>query len=209
MNLIENLKWRYATKKFDATKKVSKKDISTLKEAIQLSASSYGLQAYKVLIIEDAAIRQQLLPASWHQPQITDASQLILFCNYTAVTPEYVDQCMALKSTVQNIPLEALKEFADSIKGGLGNMSSEEIKIWTAKQTYIALGNLLAACGELKIDACPMEGFEADKYDAILGLAEKGLTSAVAAAIGYRSEEDQMQFAPKVRKAVGDLFETI
>ncbi|NRB52568.1 MAG: NAD(P)H-dependent oxidoreductase [Saprospiraceae bacterium] len=207
MDFIKNLEWRYATKKFDTQKKVSTEDLEKIKEAIQLSASSYGLQLYKVLIIEDQATREKLKPASWGQPQITDASHLLVFCNYAKVSDDQIDEFIELKSKVQGIPINAIKGYGEFIKGKLAEKSSVEVDHWTARQTYIALGNLLAACAELKIDACPMEGFEPEMYNEILGLTEKGLSAAVVATVGYRSEEDQTQHAKKVRKPMDSLFE--
>jgi len=206
MKVIEHLQWRYATKKFDPTLKVSEEAIEQLKKVIQLSATSYGLQAFKVLIITDPAIKQQLQAASWNQSQVVDASHLIVFCNCTEVTNEQIDTFIHLKSGVQKIPLEALHGYGKFMKSKLGALTADEINDWTSKQTYIALGKLMVACAELKIDTCPMEGFEPAKYDEILGLTQQNLTASVVAAIGYRSEEDKTQFAPKVRKAMEELF---
>ena len=207
MKLLENLQWRYATKKFDPAKKVPGEQLEQLKEAVQLSASSYGLQLYKVLIIEDKVLREQLKPASWNQSQITDASELFVFCNYTTVKDEHIDDHIRLKARIRKQEPGELKNYGDFIKTKLAERSDHEIQNWTARQCYIALGNLLAACGELQIDACPIEGFEPDRYNEILGLNEKGLNATVIAAIGYRSEEDQSQYAPKVRKPMELLFE--
>ncbi|MEQ8908584.1 MAG: NAD(P)H-dependent oxidoreductase [Vicingaceae bacterium] len=207
MEIIEGLKWRYATKKFDPTKKLSKTDLEKLKEAIQLSASSYGLQLYKVLIIEDEALRKKLKPAAWDQPQILDASHLLIFCNETSVTEENIQEHIQLKADTVGVDAAKLKGYGDFIYGQWKDQSPEAQSNWTAKQTYIALGNLVAACGEMKIDACPMEGFEPAKVNEILGLEEKGLNAAVLATIGYRSEEDETKDAPKVRKSKDDLFE--
>lgn len=207
MNLIENLKWRYATKKFDSSKKVSETDLKKLKEAIQLSASSFGLQLYKVLIIENKELKTQLKSASWDQPQITDASHLLIFCNYTEVDEKNIDDYIYLKSKIQNIDAKNLEGYSDFIKSTIGSFPEHMKKEWTAKQTYIAMGNLLTACAELKIDACPMEGFDIEKYNDILELNKKGLSAAVVTTIGYRSEEDITANAPKVRKPLNDLFE--
>lgn len=209
MSLIDNLNWRYATKKFDTSKKVSESDIDTIKEAISLAATSYGLQAYKVLIIEDEQLRQKLLPATWGQPQVVDASHLMIFCSYNEVTPEYIDQYVGLKSDVQGIPFENLKGYGDFMKKTIGSFPEEMTRTWTAKQTYIAMANAMAACAELKIDSCPMEGFDAAKYNEILGLDAKGLSAALVLPIGYRSEEDQTQHGKKVRKPLTDLFEVV
>ncbi|MUH35389.1 NAD(P)H-dependent oxidoreductase [Zobellia amurskyensis] len=209
MNYIDHLKWRYATKKFDASKKVSPDNLEKIKEAIQLSASSYGLQLYKVLIIEDPSIREQLKTASWGQDQITDASHLIVFCNYTHVEDAHVDYFLHRTASTHNVGLNNLSGYGDFMKGKINEMTALESFHWTARQTYLALGNLLSACAELKIDSCPMEGFEADTYNTILGLAEKGLNAAVVATIGYRSHEDHTQHRPKVRKPFGELFEAV
>ena len=209
MKLIDSLQWRYATKKFDATKKVSQEHIGKLQEVLQLSASSYGFQPYKVLIIEDKDLREKLKPISWDQTQITDSSHLFVLCSYLEFTPEMVDDYLKHKSEVQGIPLEKLDFYSKFMKEKMEEKSPEVMKHWTAKQTYLALGNLLAACGELQIDSCPLEGFEAKAYDELLGLTEKGLTTTVLTAIGYRSKDDDNQGLPKVRKNKEDLFEVI
>ena len=206
MHLLEKLNWRYATKKFDANKEITEDDFKTLKEAVRLSVSSYGLQLYKVLIIENKELRTKLQPVSWGQTQIVDASKLFVFCNYATLKPEDVQEYINLKAKSINVDPKELQGYADFINSKLSERSGSEIEAWTAKQTYLALGNLLDASAELKIDACPMEGFEPDKYDEILGLKEKGLNAAVVAAVGYRSDEDQTQNSPKVRKPDEDLF---
>lgn len=208
-NIIEDLNWRYATKKFDATKKISSEDFETLKEVINLSPTSYGLQLYKVLIIEDEAMRKKLQPASWGQTQIVDADKLFVFCNYKTVKAEHVEAYTALKAEKMGMPKAELKGYADFIIGKLGERTEADLANWNAKQCYIALGNLLSACASLKIDACPMEGFEAEQYDEILGLSAQNLEAAVVATVGYRSDEDQTASAPKVRKAHSELFQSI
>jgi len=209
MELIKNLGWRYATKKFDTSKKVSNEELAQIMEAVRLSASSYGLQAYKVLVVEDPEVRKKLRAVSWDQPQITDSSYLFVFCNYNSVDENVIDDFIGLNARVKGIEPENLKSYSDFLKGSLLHRPESELKTWTAKQTYIALANLLAASAELKIDACPMEGFDAEKYNEILGLKEKGLSVAVIAAVGYRSASDEYQFAEKVRKPAEELFETV
>ena len=208
MQLIEDLKWRYATKKYDATKKVSLENIAQIKEAIALAASSYGLQLYKILDVKDPVIRESLKPHSWGQTQITDASHLFVFCSNTAASSQDIDDYIALKAKVQGINIDDLKGYGDFMKTKIGEKGPEEVLAWTAKQTYIALGNALAAAAALKIDSTPIEGFEAEKYNEILDLAEKGLTASVVLAIGYRHEEDATQSQPKVRKSIDTLFES-
>jgi len=209
MNIIDNLKWRYATKKFDTTKKVSAENLELLKEAVNLSASSYGLQPFKILIIENPEIREKLRAAAWGQPQITDSSHLLLFCNYLEVGPEKVDGYLKLRADINNLKLEDSKDYGDMMKSLMAALTPEQMEVWTSKQTYIALGTLLAAAAELKIDSCPMEGFDKVEFNKILGLNEKGLSASVIGAVGYRSQDDPYVVFKKVRKPLAELFETI
>lgn len=209
MSFIQDQKWRYATKKYNAAKKVSSTDLETIKEAIQLAASSYGFQAYQVLLVENPAIREELKPVSWGQSQITDASHLMVFCNVNKVDDAYVDQAVSLTADTLGAPLENLKGMGDFMKSKMHEMSDSRMKEWTARQTYIALGNLLAICAELKIDSTPIEGFDPEAYDKILGLTQKGLSAAVVCAVGYRSEDDAHQNDKKVRRSTKDLFLTV
>ena len=207
--LLENLNWRYATKKFDASKKISDADLNTLKEAVRLAASSYGLQPYKVVIVENPELREQLKAAAYGQTQITDASQIFIFANDLNAGPESVAAYIKNISETRGLPTEALGGFADMMNGVISNLSQEAKNIWTAKQTYIALGTLLAAAAELKIDATPMEGFNAAAFNEILGFDKLGLNASVIATVGYRHDEDDSQHYKKVRKSHEELFITI
>jgi nitroreductase len=205
-NFIENANWRYATKKFDATKKVSKEDLETLKEAIRLSSSSYGLQPYQVLIIENPEIRQQLLPASWGQTQIVDAAFVVVFANVTNIGESEIDAYFKNMTETRGIPQESIQGYADFMKSNITSLPLDVRNNWTSKQTYIALGNLLSAAAELKIDVTPMEGFVPEKYNEILCLTEKNLNASLVATVGYRHEEDATQHFAKVRKLNKELF---
>jgi len=209
MKLINDLKWRYATKQFDKTQKIPEEELKQLMEVVRLAPSSYGLQLYKVLIINDQETREKLKAASWNQNQITDASALVVFCNYKDINDNHIDDYIKLKSVTEQKDIDKLKGYGDFMKSKLKEMTQSEKDNWTKKQTYIALGFLLTACAELKIDACPMEGFEVEKYNEILGLAEKNLNASVIAAIGYRDESDKAQHLPKVRKPIDELFEIV
>ena len=205
-NFIKNANWRYATKKFDASKKVSKEDLETLKEAVRLSASSYGLQPYKVLIIDNPELRAQLQPAAWGQSQIVDASQLIVFANITDFGDTQIDAYINNVATTRGLPTDALQGYSDFMKSKISTLPLENRNVWTSKQTYIALSNLLNAAAELNIDVTPMEGFEPTKFNEILGLEAIGLNASVVATIGYRHSEDDTQNYAKVRKSNEELF---
>jgi len=207
--LLDNLNWRYATKKFDATKKISASDLNTLKEAVRLAASSYGLQPYKVVVVENPEIREQLKAAAYGQTQITDASQLFIFANDLNAGPESVADYIKNISETRGIPVKALGGFEDMMNGVISNLSQEAKNIWTAKQTYIALGTLLSAAAELKIDATPMEGFNPAAFNEILGFDKLGLNASVIATVGYRHDEDEAQHFKKVRKSQEELFITL
>jgi nitroreductase len=208
-NFIDNQKWRYATKKFDASKKVSTTDLEILKEAIQLSSSSYGLQPYKVFIIENPEIRTQIQPMAWNQSQITDASHLLVFANNINFGNNEIDAYIQNMAQTRGIPVESVQGYADFMKMKINALEPETKSNWTSKQTYLALANLLNAAAELKIDVTPMEGFEPEKVNELLGFNELGLNASLIATIGYRHEEDTTQFYTKVRKSKEELFTTI
>jgi nitroreductase len=203
---LDNQNWRYATKKFDTTKKVSDSDLNLLKEAIRMSASSYGLQLYKVLIIENPEVRAKLQSAAYGQSQIVDASHIIVFANQTKFDNSDIDAYINNATQTRNLPEGALSGYSDYMKGALSNLPEELRPNWTAKQTYLALGNLLNAAAELKIDVTPMEGFIPAQFNEILGLDKLNLNAAVIAAVGYRSAEDDTQHYKKVRKSNEKLF---
>jgi nitroreductase len=206
---IENANWRYATKKFDATKKVSKEDLDNLKEAIRLSASSYGLQPYKVIFVENPELRAKLQPVSWGQTQIVDASHLLVFANEINLGELQINAYFDNLTQTRGIEMEAVQGYADFMKSKITTLPEDLRNTWTSKQTYLALGNLLNAAAELKIDVTPIEGFEPAAYDDILGLKAMGLHASLVATIGYRHEEDATQHYVKVRKSNTELFLTL
>lgn len=207
--LIDALNWRYACKKFNAEKQVSYSDLATIKRAIQLTPSSYGLQPIKVLIIESKELRNQIKPIAWNQTQIVDASHLIVFCHYTAVSESYIDNHIELMATTRNMPTEKLAGFSNHVKESVAKMPETHLREWTAKQTYIALGQLLTSCALLKIDATPMEGFVKEELNKLLGLNEKNLSTSLLCPIGYRHDEDPYLQLQKVRKPLDVLIETL
>lgn len=204
--LLESMHWRYATKKYDTSKKVSASDIETLKQAIQLSVSSMGLQPYKVLIVENPELREQLKAAAFGQSAITDASHLIVFAHERNVGSSQIEAYMKNISETRGVPIDSLDGFSTSIHNFVGMLSEEQRNDWAKKQAYIALSTLINTAAFLKIDATPMEGFNASEFDSILKLNERGLGTAVVAAIGYRHEADTTQHFKKVRKSTKELF---
>ena len=206
MDILSKLNTRYATKVFDPTKKVSEADMEKLLEAIRLSASSYGLQPYKVLVVEDPKIRAELLQVAWNQPQITDASALLVFAVKYETNGSTVDEFVKLTAETRNQSKESLEGLSDMMKGSLQNMNQEQIETWVSKQAYIALGFGLVTAAVLGLDACPMEGFSAADFDRILDINKLGLKSKVIMAVGYRSDDDHYAHLAKVRQKTEDLF---
>lgn len=207
--IIENLNWRYATKKFDATKKIAKKDLEILKEAVRLSASSYGLQPYQVLLVQNEDLRQKIKEVGWNQTQITEASDLMVFANNTNVGNLEIENYITNIANTREIPVANLKGFEDMMKNAIGNLTPETNENWAAKQTYIALGTLLSAASELKIDATPMEGFDRNAVNEILQLNDKNLSASFIVTLGYRDDADATQHLQKVRKSNEELFITL
>lgn len=209
MEIIDALKWRYATKRFDPSRKVSESDLKKLMEAVNLSASSFGLQAYRVWVIGDREVKEKLCKASYDQPQLTESSHTFVFAAKTRVEPAYVDDYMRRIAAIREQPLEKVQGFGEYIKSTLVDKPDEYVLNWNKRQAYMGLSTLLAAAAELRIDNCPMEGFEPEKYDKILGLKEHGLTATVIASVGYRSEEDATRNHKKVRLPLDEMFTVV
>ncbi len=206
MNIIEQLKWRYATKDFDKTKKLSDDQLHILLESVNLSASSYGMQPFEVMVIENQELKDRLRTVSGDQSQVSDASQLILFAARNNLSPLHVEEYMQRIMSIRNVSYDSLSDYRNRIVKSISSKSQETLYQWASRQIYIALGFLLVTAAVEEIDACPIEGFEKEVYDQILGLKEKGLSSVVMAAVGYRSADDKYQFKPKVRKSIKELI---
>jgi len=196
-DIIEALKWRYATKKFDPSKKVSEADLNELLEALRLAPSSYGLQPWKFIVITNPELRRKLREHAWNQPQITDASHLIVLAARTDLDEKYVKEYVKEISRQRGVSLESVKGYDDMMTGFVKGTSKEELIHWAKKQVYLALGMLLEAAALKRVDACPMEGFDAQKFDEVLEL--KNLTATVLCTIGYRSPDDPASKLEKVR----------
>lgn len=205
MNTIENLKWRYAVKKFDATKTLSEDKVQTLKEAFNLTATSYGLQPIKLLVIKNKEIQNSLVPHSWNQKQVAQASHVLVLCVDTNLSGEDVKRYFERVKNIRNTPDEIINPFKEFLVGKIDGQTKEELISWAKNQAYLAMGNLLTVCAHEKIDSCPMEGFEPDKYDEVLQLKDRNLSSVLVLPIGYRAEDDFMNGQKKVRKNLEDI----
>ena len=197
--LITALNWRYATKQFDPKRKVSEEDFKEIAEALRLSPSSFGLQPWKFVVVENPAARAKLKEHAWGQSQVVEASHMIVLCARTDLDEKLISKYIDTIAKTRGVPRESMKSFEDMLLGFRKGLTSEAAVAWAKNQVYIALGVLLEACALKGIDACPMEGFDRQKFDEILGLKEKNLTSAVMCTIGYRLESDKYAAQKKVR----------
>ena len=197
--LIASLSWRYATKKFDSTRKIPAATWDVIEESLVLTPSSFGLQPWKFLVIEDPGIRSNLCAESWKQPQVTEASHYIVFAARTDLNANDIDAWMSRMGEIQGGSPETRAPLKGMIEGFAQAMSHEARHGWNIRQTYIALGQLMACAAVLGIDACPMEGISAADYDKILGLEGSGYATVVGCALGYRAADDKYAAIPKAR----------
>ncbi|WP_247235287.1 nitroreductase family protein [Telluribacter sp. SYSU D00476] len=198
MDLLESLNWRYATKKF-SNKKLAADKLQTIVDAINLSASSAGMQPYRLFVIENSELKKELGVGSFNA-QITEASHLLVFAAYTAIRKEDIQKYIQLIARERNTTEESLVDFKNSLEKYFLSRTDEENFIWSARQAYIALGTGIIAAADQQVDATPMEGFDSERFDTLLGLKEKGLKSVVLLALGYRDEEkDPFARMKKVR----------
>lgn len=206
-SVLQVLNWRYATKMFDADKKIPTDTWSALEQSLVLAPSSFGLEPWKFFVIDDVAVRKKLLEASWNQSQVVDASHLVVLTIKTGLNESDVDRSMARTAEVRDVPMESLEGFSNTIKDFMKNIP--DVDHWSTRQVYIALSQLMTSAALLGIDTCPMEGFMPEKYDEILGLPEKGYHAVVVCALGYRSEEDKYAQRAKVRFPLEDKLQHI
>lgn len=198
--LLTQLRWRYATKQFDATRKISTEDWRTLEESLLLTPSSFGLQPWRFIVVTDQATKEKLVPASWNQHQVADASHVVVFAIKKNVGVNEVDHYLGRIAEVRGVTAESLKGFRDVLLGFLSQPADTfSADTWATKQTYIALGNFMTSAALIGIDTCPMEGIVPSQYDEILGLAAQGYQTVVVAAAGYRASGDKYAAMPKVR----------
>jgi len=208
--LLDALQWRYATKIFDATKKIPADVWSALEKSLVLTPTSYGLQPYHFLVVQDAAKRATLLPNSWGQKQVVDCSHFVVFTARTEMKEADVDRFVKRSAEVRGVPAESLAAYrgmmlGDVVNGPRGKIAHE----WAARQCYIALGNLMTAAAVLGVDACPMEGINPPEYDKILGLDGSGYKTVVALALGYRAASDKYASLAKIRYETSELVKVV
>ncbi len=206
MNLKEILNWRYSTKKFDTEKTLSENQVKNLLELTNLSASSYGLQPFKMVVVKDKELKKSLVASSYGQTNIENSSHLVVFAVRTDIDETFINNYITNISEKRNISTESLEGFKKMLINFFKNKDEYSIYKWASDQVYIALGTFLVACASEKIDACPIGGFIPEKYDEALGLKKHNLKSVVVAAIGYRSEEDKYQHKEKVRSSLSDMI---
>jgi len=199
MDIIESLKWRYATKKFDSKAIVSNEKVEIIKQAFNLTASSYGMQPVTLLIIKDKGIQEALVKYTKNQQQVAQASHVLVFC-ISKITNKSITDYFNRVKLIRSTPDEILNPFKDYLLDSFSKMNNEEIKNYCYKQAYLAMGNLLTVCAIEGVDACPMEGFDPDGYDEFLSLNEKGLESVLVMPIGYRANDDMFADLKKVEK---------
>ena len=205
-NILDALEWRYAVKKFDDKASLTEQQILEVKKVFNLSASSYGLQPYKMIVVQNPELKEKLVPASFGQQQISQSAVILVFAVRTDFGMDYIDQFFKDMSTKRQIPLENLEGYKNFMKGSFANKSEDEISSWATKQVYLTMGHMLASLAALQIDACPMEGLDPQAYDKILDLDAKQLKTIIAMPIGVRAPDDASATALKVRKDLSDII---
>jgi nitroreductase len=198
-DLLAALNFRYATKAFDPARKIPSDTWVAIETSLALTPSSFGLQPWKFLVVDTPEIREKLKAASWGQPQVTDASHLVILTARTDLSQADIDSWIARLAEVQGTPIENLSGLAGMISSFSGAMDAPAKQAWNTRQVYIALGQLMTAAALLGIDTCPLEGISPADYDEVLGLRDSGYTTAVACVLGYRSGDDKYATMPKAR----------
>ena len=204
-NIIEKLQWRYATKLFDSTKILSEEKINILKETFNLTATSFGLQPLKLVVISNAELKEKLVQFTYNQSQVRDASHVLILCIEKKINEDFIVDHFKRVEGARKTPRNILEPFEKNLIASFTEKNTADIRDWMINQLYLTLGALLTVCAVEKIDACPMEGFESEKYDEILKLDEKGLESVIVLPIGYRDESDFFIKLKKVRRGVDEL----
>jgi nitroreductase len=207
-NLLSALEWRYATKAFDPNRKIPFETWSDLERSLILTPSSFGLQPWKFLVIQDQALREELVPHAWAQRQVADCSHLLVIAVPKLLQESHIDANINRMIEVRGGSADGLLGFRNMVAGFRTQLEAKGgLEQWAKLQAYIALGQFMLAASILEIDTCPMEGFVPEKFDEILGLEKEGLTATVLCPAGYRSEDDRYAGLPKVRFEAAAVIE--
>lgn len=203
-NIIEHLEWRYAVKKFDENSILTDEKIQKLKHGFNLTATSYGLQPIKMVVVSNKQLQKQLVVHSWHQQQVAQASHLLIFCIEARIDGKYISSYFERVKQIRGTSDEILNPFKKALLANFEKMDAVQVQEWAKNQAYLAMGNLLTICALEKIDSCPMEGFVPHEYDELLGLKEMGLNTVLVMPVGYRAKDDMFSDLKKVRRNIKD-----
>jgi len=208
--LEETLRWRYATKTFDTTRKIDEKTWATLEHSIMLAPSSFGLQPFKVVVVDDPETRRKLQKVGWGQQQIVEAAKLVVFCGRSP-TPDFndLDEYMQRVADAENVAVSSLAGFRKMLATRLTTWTTESLRAWSAEQAYIAMGFLLLSAALLRVDACGMDGIDPAGFDSVLGLKEQGFATTAIVTLGYRLDTDERLKRPKVRKPLEQIVQHV
>ena len=206
MNLKDRLNLIYSTKQFDETKPLTDEQVNNVLELTGLSAASYGMQPFKMVVIKNQELKQKLVTSSYGQTNIGDSSHLIVFAARTDINEDFVDNYIGHIKKQRNVSVESQASFKKMLINYINNKDSESLFKWASEQIYIAMGTFLIACASEKIDACPIGGFIPKQYDEILDLEKHNLKSVVVGVMGYRHEDDKYQHKEKVRKPLNEMI---
>lgn len=203
-NSIQQLQWRYAVKKFDSNKMLSREKMDKLKQAFNLTATSYGLQPIKLVVLENKKLQKQLVEYSYQQKQVAQASHVLVICIEKNIDATYISNYFNRIKAVRGTSDDILNPFKEAVIDSFSKKDIEEVIDWSKKQAYLALGNLLTVCAVEEIDSCPMEGFIPHEYDKLLDLKNQDLTSVLVLPVGFRAEDDVFSSFKKVRKELNE-----
>ncbi len=206
MSNLKALNWRYATKKFDPSKELNDEKIEVLKQAFNLTATSYGLQPLKMIIVNNKEIQKKLREFSYNQQQVDTASHVLIICIENEVGEGFINDYFKRVKHIRETPDEIIKPFQEFLVQDFKAKAQEEIEAWAINQAYLALGTLLTVCAAEEIDACPMEGFEPEKYNELLNLKKRNLKSVLVLPVGYRAEDDMFSKFKKVRRPLDEVI---
>ncbi len=207
MSIVHKLEWRYATKHFDSKKNITEKNITEILKATNLSASALGLQPYEFIVIHNKDLQKKLAEYSFQGVEVENASHLIVFATKKRVDKDYISEYINRTEKMRNKKPGDMKALEDVMVSIMNSKSENDIYHWSQRQAHVALGTTILAAADLKIDMCPMEIFDAEKYNEILGLSNQNLHASVVAVLGYRNKDDKDQFEKKSRRDLNDMVQ--